>query len=99
MPNISSNDHIKTLLPVYVTIVGRGTLGPNTMIALPSEEDINLFVNSNAGNSGVLNKSDMRPKESLHLDECPERKKCKSLHESENKKLQRKCKNLSKNRK
>ena len=96
MPNISANDHIKTLLPVYVTIVGKGTLGPNTMIALPSEEDINLFVNSNVGNSGVMNKSDMRPKESLHLDECPERKKCKSLHESESKNLQRKCKNLSK---
>merc|ERR1719189_3095388 len=43
-----------------------------------------------------MNKSDMRPKESLHPDECPERKKCKSLHESESKKLQRKCQTLSK---
>ena len=97
-------NHCSALLPVRLEIVGKGTLAPNSMISWPSETDMNSFRTKNIGeisncsaNTIRMEKSDMRPKETLQTDtNVAPRKVLKAKHLLEKRHFQKKCKEIKK---
>merc|ERR1711981_705262 len=84
------------IIPVTLEIIGKGTLGPNTVISWPLEEDFNSLIDSKKDGISSMPRNKVRPCEPLKSDEKEARKELKSNHVSEQKNLRRKCQNIKK---
>ena len=89
-------DHY-ALIPVMLEIVGKGTLGPNTVISWPLENDLFSLIDYKAHGMNKIQKNKLRPCEPLVNSDAKEiRKQLKLEHFSEQKNLRRKCQSLKK---
>ena len=88
-------DHY-ALIPVTIEIVGKGTLGPNTVISWPLENDLRSLIDYETHSINKIKKHKLRPYETLKSDAKDIRKQLKLDHVAEQKNLRRKCQILKK---